>query len=59
MVLLDEREAKPEVIIQKIYSQEIVLDDPTVSALIRGFNQGLQNIMTDFESDLNSRNNEE
>ena len=52
MVLLDEKEVKPEVIIQKIYSQEIVLKDPTVSALISGFNQGLQNIMTDFESDL-------
>jgi cholesterol transport system auxiliary component len=55
MVFLDERGDNPEVVVQKIYSQEIALDEPTVSALIDGFNQGLENILLDFESDLENQ----
>ena len=52
--LLDEAKSPPETVLQEIYSQEIVLDERSVSKLINAFNQGLRNIMLDFEADLDS-----
>ena len=52
MVLLDEKESPPKAIIQEIYNQEILLNEASVSELIAALNQGFENIMQEFESDL-------
>jgi cholesterol transport system auxiliary component len=52
IIVVDEREGTPKIILNKIYSQETPLGQPSAAALINGFNQGLVNILKDFESDL-------
>jgi len=56
IVLLDEEESPPKAIIQEIYNEEIALNEASVSELIAAFNQGFENIMQEFESDLEEIN---
>jgi hypothetical protein len=52
MVLLDESQSPPKAVLQEIYSQEIILDEASVSQLIDAYSQGLESIMVEFERDL-------